>query len=90
MYLEVGGKKRLARIMRHAWRFHSAHGFGSGREGAAGFRIIKNAWDNHYFHGFGSGRLASESSEIRRTVIILMFLEVGGRGAIGFIIIRNA
>ena len=30
-------------------------GFGSGREGVAGFRMMRNAWDCHHFHVFGSG-----------------------------------
>ena len=35
-------------------------------------------------------RPASESPEVRRTVVIFMSLEVGGRRAIGLRIIRNA
>ena len=38
----------------------------------------------------GGGRLDSESKELHETVIIFMSLEVGGRGASGFRIIRNA
>ena len=38
----------------------------------------------------GRGRLGSESKELHETVIIFMSLEVGGRGAGGSRIIRNA
>ena len=61
---------------------------------AAGSRIMGKAVDCNHFDGSASGRegggLAPESSEMHKTVIIFMVLEVGGRGAAGFRIIRNA
>ena len=74
MSLEVGGR--------------GAH------EGGGWLQIHKKCIGMLSFSWFGEwaggGRLVSESKQLHETVIIFMSLEVGGRGASGSRIIRNA
>ena len=95
MVLGVGGREAAClRIIRNAKDCSDFRGFESAREGGGWLQNHKKCIGLLSFSWFwkwaGGGRLGSESKELHRTVIIFMSLEVGGRGASGFRIIRNA
>ena len=68
---------------------------GVGGRGAAGLRIVTNVQDRYHFHGFGSAReggcwLPNHKKCIGPSSFSWFKMEVGGRGAAGFRIIRDA
>ena len=95
MVLGVGGREAAClKIIRNAEDCSDFHGFESARGGGVWLQNHKKCMELLSFSRFwkwaGGGRLGSESKELPRTAIIFMSLEVGGRGASGFRIKRNA
>ena len=92
--LKAPGPEAVGFIIRRiAWDYHNLHGFGRGREGGGWVQSHKKCTGPSSFSWLwklaGGGRLASESYEMHETVINFMVLEVGGRGAVDFRIIRK-